>query len=537
MMMDALDMIVDRGPELLEKLIQHLLLTGGSTIIAVIAGLTIGVLLSRRPVFQGPVMVVINALQTIPSLAMLAFLLPLFGIGTLPALIALTLYALLPIVRNTLTGIDGLSPELLEACEALGFTERQRLIQVELPLALPTIMAGIRTAAVISVGVATLAAFIGAGGLGDFIVRGLAVNNNGLVLLGAVPAAILALTLDRLLYFLEGRLKQKRSHPSTGVAQRRFRSILAVLAVGALIAALLAAWQMAADPRATVRVASKNFTEQYILAEAMAQMLERHTDLRVERKLSLGSVHVVHNALLNQEVDVYPEYTGTAWRAILKKEETLDAQTTFERVQQAYRERFELEWLPPFGYENTYAILVTEALAREHNLRSISDLTAISPELVMGFSAEFYERVDGYSAFRERYSLAFSDTAEMDLGLVYQALQEGRIDVAAGNSTDGRIAAFDLVMLTDDRRFFPPYDAAIVARTEIFEAFPEVAEVLRRLSGSINVDAIREMNRQVDQEQRSAASVALDFLRQEGLLQRPEDSAAAAGDREAIDSE
>jgi len=520
-MTGAFDILAERGPELVEKLIQHLMLTGVSTAIAVVIGLAIGILLSRRPSLQGPGMAVINALQTIPSLAMLAILLPLFGIGTLPALIALTLYALLPIVRNTLTGIDGLSPELLQACEALGFTDRQRLLQVELPLALPMIMAGIRTAAVISVGVATLAAFIGAGGLGDFIVRGLAVNNNALVLLGAVPAALLALGLDRILFLIERRLR-RRGHRSLGSSRRRSsRRIGAAAALGALLAILLIAWQMSADPRSTIRVASKNFTEQYILAELMAQMIERHTDLNVERKLSLGSVYVVHNALINDEVDLYPEYTGTAWRAILAQEQTLDSATTFARVRQDYRDQFELDWLPPFGYENTYAILVSAELADAHNLKDVSDLASIAPELVIGFSAEFYERADGFPALRDEYGLAFSDTAEMDLGLLYRAIREGRIDVAAGNSTDGRIPAFDLVMLTDNRAFFPPYDAAPVIRRALEETHPEVGEVLRRLAGRIDATAMREMNRQVDQQQRSASSVATDFLRQEGLLKRP----------------
>jgi len=518
----ARNILAERGPELIEKLLQHLFLTGVSTAIAVIIGLIIGVLLSRRPRIQGPVMAIINALQTIPSLAMLAILLPLFGIGTLPALIALILYGLLPIVRNTLTGIDGLPSELLEACEALGFTNRQRLLQVELPLALPTIMAGVRTAAVISVGVATLAAFIGAGGLGDFIVRGLAVNSNSLVLLGAVPAAMLALTLDRLLHLVERRLIKRRRSASQGgknsSSPRRAAALMAALLTLVMIASLLT-WQMSSDPRSTIRVASKNFTEQYILAELMAQMLERHTDLVVERKLSLGSVHVVHNALLNNEVDLYPEYTGTAWRAILGQQQTLDSATTFERVRQSYRDRFALNWLAPFGYENTYAILVTAELARKHSLENASDLASISPELVMGFPAEFYERSDGFPALRNAYGLDFADTAEMDLGLLYRALREGRIDVAAGNSTDGRIAAFNLVMLKDDRGFFPPYDAAMVFREALTETHPEAIEALRELTGRIDTDAIREMNRRVDQQQQSAASVAADFLRQEGLLE------------------
>ncbi len=517
-------MLAERAPELLEKLYEHVLLTGVSTAIAVALGLAIGIGLSRRRALQGPVMALINALQTIPSLALLAFLLPLLGIGMAPALVALTLYALLPIVRNTLTGIDGLPPDILEACRALGFTDRQRLWQVELPLALPTIMAGIRTAAVISVGVATLAAFIGAGGLGDFIVRGLAVNNNALVLLGAVPAALLALAVDRLLFVLERRLRRRRVGP--GSSSRPAGTLrVATLGVAALaVTVALALWFVgplrgpaAATP--TLVVASKNFTEQFILAEIMAQLVEAHTDLAVDRRLGLGSVHVVHNALLAGEVDLYPEYTGTAWRVILGETDTLAAEATFARVRESYRREYDLAWLPPFGFENTYAILVTEERAEASSLASVSDLAAVAPQLVMGFASEFHERSDGYPALRRAYGLRFADTAEMDLGLLYQALREGRIDVAAGNSTDGRIPTFGLRALDDDLGFFPPYDAAPVIRGRILDDQPELVEVLGRLAGRIDTAAMQRMNRAVDQGQRSAASVAGEFLRSEGLLE------------------
>ena len=520
-MSGLLSFMAERWPELLEKLLQHVLLTGISTAVAIVIGLSVGIVLSRRRAWQGPVMAVVNALQTIPSLAMLAFLLPLFGIGMLPALIALTLYALLPIMRNTLTGIDGLPPEILQACAALGFTDHQRLWQVELPLALPTIMAGIRTATVISVGVATLAAFIGAGGLGDFIVRGLAVNNNALVLLGAVPAALLALTLDQALQLVERRLRRRR--PARNKRETKHERRRKLLALSMILVLLLAGsllwWRSQPDPDNTIRVASKNFTEQYILAEIMAQMLAAHTDLNIERKLNLGSVNVVHNALLNNEVDLYAEYTGAAWRVILDQQQTLDAATTFEQVKQAYRQQFELVWLPPFGYENTFAILVTEELAAQHQLTTISDLVAIAPELTIGFSAEFHERSDGYLALRKAYELQFAGTAEMDLGLLYQALRAGRINVAVGNSTDGRIPTFNLRMLRDDLGFFPPYDAAPVVRAELLQQHPEVAAVLQRLAGRIDTETIRELNRAVDQQQRSAAAVATDFLQQQGLLQ------------------
>jgi len=514
--------LTDRWPELIEKLGQHILLTGISTAIAVLLGLGVGILLSRRSALQGPVMAIINALQTIPSLAMLAFLLPLFGIGMLPALIALTLYALLPIVRNTLTGIEGLPSDLMEACHALGFTDTQRLVQVELPLALPTIMAGIRTAAVISVGVATLAAFIGAGGLGDFIVRGLAVNNNALVLLGAVPAALLALTLDQLLQRLERRLRRRgRAVKFQSPRSRRWSWKWRTTALFGTVAAVLLTltwWQSHQNSEIQVRVASKNFTEQYILAEIMAQMLEANTDLAVERKLNLGSVHVVHNALLADEVDLYPEYTGTAWRTILDQRQTLGSDQTLDQVRQLYERRYDLTWLSPFGYENTYAILVTDALAAQHDLETISDLAAIAPDLVMGFASEFYERSDGFPALSDAYNLDFAGTAEMDLGLLYQALSQGRIDVAAGTSTDGRIPALNLRMLRDNLGFFPPYDAAPVVRQQILDTHPEIKTVLDRLSGKIDAATMRDLNRSVDQDKRTAAEVAAEFLNENGFL-------------------
>ena len=200
--------VVQRFPELVTKLGEHLVLTGVSTGVAVMIGLPLGIWITRSPIVRGGVLAVTGIVQTIPSLALLAFLLPFLGIGVLPAIVALTLYALLPIVRNTFTGVDGIAPEIVEAAQGVGFNDRQRLWMVELPLAVPVIVAGIRTAAVIGVGIATLSAFIGAGGLGDFIVRGLALNNARLILLGAVPAAALALVIDYVIGVVEKKLRR-----------------------------------------------------------------------------------------------------------------------------------------------------------------------------------------------------------------------------------------------------------------------------------------------------------------------------------------
>jgi len=203
-----LDFIIQKTPELWQKTIEHLILTGISAGLAVLIGIPLGILIVRNAIVRGPVLGLAGVIQTIPSLAMLAFLLPLLGIGAKPAIVALTFYALLPILRNTYTGISGVSPEIIEAAQGVGFTTRQQLWMVELPLALPVIIAGIRTAAVMGVGIATLSAFIGAGGLGDFINRGLALNNTRLILLGAIPAALLALLIDVIIGIIEKTLKR-----------------------------------------------------------------------------------------------------------------------------------------------------------------------------------------------------------------------------------------------------------------------------------------------------------------------------------------
>ena len=206
------EFVLQRYPDLLTKLGEHLILTGISTGIAIVIGLPLGIWITRNPYIRGLILSVAGIVQTVPSLALLAFLLPFMGIGVAPAVVALTLYALLPIIRNTFTGLGGISPEIIEAAHGMGFTDRQRLWMVEMPLALPVIVAGIRTAAVIGVGIATLSAFIGAGGLGDFIVRGLALNNTSLILLGAVPAAALALGLDFLIGIVEKKLRRGASY-------------------------------------------------------------------------------------------------------------------------------------------------------------------------------------------------------------------------------------------------------------------------------------------------------------------------------------
>ncbi len=499
----------DRWGELLEKTLQHLLLTGVSTAAAILIGIPLGIWLIRQARLRHSVMGVISVVQTIPSLAMLAFLLPFFGIGVLPALIALTLYAFLPIVRNTITALEGIPKDIHEATQALGFTSSQRLWKVELPLGLPVIVAGIRTAAVIGVGIATLAAFIGAGGLGDFIIRGLSVSNNGLILLGAIPAALLALLLDFLIQRVEKHLAsyQTANQPQRSVLIQKW------LPIGTAALLLMITLGLINRPAAdTIRIGSKNFTEQFILGELMAQMIEAHTDLNVERKFNLGSVTICHQAMLNNELDIYPEYTGTAYRVILNQHQTLSASETYTRVKQAYQQQYNINWLPPFGFDDTYAIAVRKTFAEQNNISSIGDLGPYAEQLTIGFASEFYEREDGYPGLINTYGLNFGSTAEMDLSLLYQAVRNNAVDVVSGNSTDGRIPAFDLVILEDNLNFFPPYYAAPVVRQQILDKHPQVHETLLKLMDSINEQQMQALNYAVDHGGESAYDVAQKFL-------------------------
>lgn len=524
----------ERLPELWLRTGEHLMLTGVSTGMAILLGIPLGICAARIWWLRGPLTGGVGILQTIPSLAMLAILLALLQkIGAIPAIIALTLYALLPIVRNTLTGLEGVSPPVLEAARGIGMTPRQRLWLVEFPLSMPVIVAGIRTAAVVSVGIATLSAFIGAGGLGQFINRGLALSNTDLILLGAIPAAVLALIVDGSIAASQWGLRRRRSRGSRfrAAIDRCLRPVALSMPVALIIAGCFAyfststsssnpAWGPPAGDGRTVRIGTKNFTEQLILGELMAQLIETRTDLRVERRFNLGGTMICHGAFKSGGIDLYAEYTGTALTAILKQSVIGDPGRAHETVAREYRQRFAAEWLRAFGFNNTYAITVRKSDATFRNLRTISDLIAISGTLRAGFTAEFSERPDGYPGLRRTYGLQFREVRDLDPALMYQAIANREVEVISAFATDGRIAAFDLQPLRDDRGFFPPYQAAPVIRTEVLQAHPELREVFELLAGRLDDATMRRLNFEVDVKKRRPGDVAHEFLESRGLLER-----------------
>ncbi len=502
--------------EILQRSGEHLLLVGTAIGLALVISLPLGLWISRRPRWAGPVLAVASTVQTVPSLAIFGLLLtvPLLGgIGTTPAIVALTLYALLPLLRGLVTGLAQVPPGLKEAGQALGLSDRQVLLRVELPLALPTLMAGIRVATVIGVGVATIAAAIGAGGLGVFIFRGIATVNNGLILAGALPAAAIALVADGGLGVMEKRLAEPRAKGPTGGRRRvlRLAWLLAGLAVGTVLALRLL--PPAGTGTGTVRIGSKSFTEQLILGELLAQQIEATTPLNVQRDFGLGGTGLIHAAVRSGRIDGYVEYTGTAWTTLLDQpppspESADPALRVFEQTRRLYGERFGLTVFPSLGFENSFAILVRGAEARRLGIATISEAAPNTPGWRAGFGYEFLNRPDGFAGLARRYGLRFTQPPEaMDLGLTYRALAEGRVDLIAGDTTNGLIPALDLQQLLDDRHYFPPYDAVPVFNTATLRRRPELVPVIEALAGRIPAATMQRLNAQVDLDGLGVAEV------------------------------
>lgn len=517
-MKDFLQFIAANWRELLVLTREHIFLVLISTGAAILIGVPLGVLLTRVKSLRTPVLGFANVMQTVPSLALFGLLIPIpfiGGIGARTAIIALALYALLPVIRNTVTGILGIDPKLIEAADAMGMTSGQRLRLVELPLAMPVILTGVRVAVVISVGVATVAAAVGAGGLGTYIFRGLRQNDNNLLIAGALAAAILALLCDFALGQFEKTYKigQKR----TSAARRKLLAafVIAIFA-GVIGLSYLPGNRVPDSDRAvetpnakTIVVGSKDFTESVILAEILSQMLEKR-GVTVTRQFELGG-NLAHDGLLSNQIDAYPEYTGTAYTAILKHPPVTDPKQVYDQTKAEYSSRFNLLVSPPLGFSNDFAILVRGDVARNNNLKTISDAVPLAKTWQAGFGQDFMSRADGYAGFVKAYGFSFAKTPrEMDLSLTYRALQANELDIIAGNSTDGLISALDLFQLEDDRRYFPPYQAVFIARNDIAT---DLAEVFAALSNAISTDEMRRLNYEVDGKKRTPREVAAEWIR------------------------
>lgn len=481
--------------------------------LALLIGIPGGLVLTRLPRVAGPVIAVLGLLQTVPSLVLLGLLIPVLGLRETPAVFAAVVYSLFPIVMNTCVGITQVSPAIRDAARGMGMTRGQILWNVELPLAFPVMLAGIRTGAVYASGVIVICTYIGAGGLGDYISNGMSRSDNGLIWLGAIPILILTL----LLFWILGGL-ERLAKVNSALGMSLGGSLIVVLSTYAGYELASRAIQPA---RTHIIVAEKDFTEGQILAQIVKQTIEAHTDLRAEIVSNLGT-SMIFKALKNGEIDLYPEYTGN----LLTSKEALDMPVPADKsaiteiVRKEIARRHGLVLLETFGLNNTYAPCVTQETAKRHRLQKISDLRRV-PQLRVVIDLSFLTRPDGWQGLVEKYELRFDKPPiQVNPNLLYKALEQKEADVVIGFATDWQIEKLDLVALEDDRGYFPNYHGAPLASESVLRRHPAIRTALNRLGGKIDDQAMRRLNYQVAVERRSEADVAREFLLQEGLVSK-----------------
>lgn len=505
-MNSLLDTFNSRSAEWITALIEHLQISLIATLLAISVAVPVAIFISKHSRFSEVVLQITGVFQTIPSLALLGLFIPLMGIGTLPAVVALVIYALFPIMQNTITALNSIDDSLIEAGRAFGMTRWERLKIFMIPLSLPIIISGIRSAAVMVIGTATLASLIGAGGLGTFIMLGIDRNNSDLILIGAISSAVLAVLFNIVLKRLEK-------------ANLRIIFVTVVLSLGGLVLSYLPTTHTIVKENETIVIAGKLGAEPEILINMYKLLIEQDTELSVELKPSFGKTSFLYEALKAGDIDIYPEFTGTVTGSLLKNPPQLSTnpRKVYQDARDGILSQDNLVLFPPMLYQNTYALAVPRDFAQQHQLRKISDLSTIQNQLTAGFTLEFNDREDGYLGIQKLYGINFKVNA-MEPSLRYQAVNNGNVNIIDAYSTDSQLKQFDLVVLKDDKELFPPYQGAPLMKKELVEKYPELENILNQLAGKISEEEMSSMNYQVDVEGKSAFDVARAYLVSQNLI-------------------
>jgi glycine betaine/choline ABC-type transport system substrate-binding protein/ABC-type proline/glycine betaine transport system permease subunit len=472
----------------------HVLVSVTALALGLGVSLPLAIYAVRRPVWRGGILAVASVVQTIPGLALLALFYPLllaisalteriFGVGFsalgfLPAVLALALYSMLPVLRNTVTGLAAIDASLRDAARGLGATPARTLADIELPLAMPVIMAGIRTSAVWVIGTATLATPIGQTSLGNYIFAGLQTQNWIFVVFGCVAAAALALVVDQLLALVQHGLAQRR----------RMHLGLGLLGLLALIAASLVPG-LAGTPAAYV-IGAKPFTEQYVLAALLQQRLAA-SGLSSRVRPGLGS-NVLFDALATNDVDLAVDYSGTLWVNRMHRSDVPPRATVLDELGGWLAQTSGIRLLGALGFENAYALAMPRAKAEALGVRSIADLARIAPQLTIAGDYEFFARPE-WRALQKAYDLQFRAQRTMQPDFMYRAAASGDVDVVSAYTSDGQIAQYDLAVLDDPKRVIPPYDAVLLLSPQHANDAKLIA-ALKPLIGAIDVGDMRAAN-------------------------------------------
>ncbi|HEM4335438.1 TPA: ABC transporter permease/substrate-binding protein [Streptococcus suis] len=502
--MNLFETFIERKDEWGIALFEHLRISLLALIIAIAIAVPLGLILSSKKRLTEWSLQITGIFQTIPSLALLGLFIPFMGIGALPAVVALVIYAIFPILQGTLTGLGEIDPSLEEAATAFGMNKWEKLKKFKLALAMPILMSGIRTASIMIIGTATLAALVGAGGLGSFILLGIDRNDSALILIGAVSSAVLAV-----LFGYGIRLLQDKKPKTILLAL-----LVTLFTVGASYVPMLN------FSTKQLVIAGKLGAEPEILINMYKLLIEDRTDIKVEIKPNFGKTSFLYEALKSGSIDIYPEYTGTITSTLLKNS-SMDLSTNSDEVytyaKEAILEQDGLVYLAPMAFQNTYALAVTEDYAQKNGIEKISDLAKVQQTAVAGFSLEFNDREDGNIGLKNLYNLQLN-VKTMEPALRYEAIKSGNVQIIEAYSTDSKVVTYKLKILEDDKRLFPPYQAAPLLSKETLEKYPELEQALGVLAGNISTEEMTRMNYAVDVEGKSAEQVAREYLEKENLL-------------------
>lgn len=494
----------DRKGEVLTTILEHIQISFIALLIAILIAVPLGIALTKTKRLSEVVMNIAAILQTIPSLALLGLMIPIFGIGRVPAIIALVVYALLPILRNTYTGIKEVDPSLIEAAKGIGMKPMRRLTKVELPIAMPVMMAGIRTAMVLIIGTATLAALIGAGGLGDLILLGIDRNNTSLILIGAIPAALLAIMFDLILRYME---------------KLSYKKLLITVGAMILIILLVVVVPLFGKKGDTITLAGKLGSEPSIITNMYKILIEDETDDTVDVKDGMGKTSFLFNALKSDDIDGYLEFTGTVLGELTKEDlKSKKEDAVYQQAKQSLEKKYDMTMLKPMKYNNTYALAVKKDFAKENNIKTIGDLKKVEDKIKPGFTMEFNDRPDGYKAVSKAYGLNLSNVKKMEPKLRYTAVEKDNINLIDAYSTDAELKQYDMVVLKDDKHVFPPYQGAPMFKEKFLKQHPEIKKPLNKLEGKISDEEMQEMNYKVTVKNEDPYNVAKHYLEKEDLV-------------------
>lgn len=499
---------------------QHLALSGQALLLALLIGLPLGYISYKNKKIQQLATLLMQGLRVIPSLGVLFILIPIIGVGQIPALIALVILAIPPILLNTIVGFNEVSETLIETGQGLGMTEKQLLQKVTFPLALPHILNGTKLALVEIIASATLATYIGAGGLGTLIFTGLGLYRYDLLLIGGASVAALSfismISLDLAIRWLsKGQQPQKEEK----MKNKKFvlGTLLAVIAVA--LAGLVWLGKSGQSTKTNqsdtiIRVGSKDFTENLVVAEIYALALE-DKGYQVERKANISS-SLVHTAIVNNEIDLYPEYTGTGLLSILKGEMQTDPDKVYETVKEEYAKQFQLTWLDYAEANDGQGLVIRTAVAEKFNIKTISDLQKHASELRFASQGEFDQREDGILGLEKTYgSFNWKSSKVYDNSLKYSVLENDEADVTPAYTTEGQLVNTDkFTLLEDDKHFWPPYNLAPVIRNNVLEANPEIATILNSISKTLDTETVTKLNAKVDVEGKDYETVAKEYYEQ-----------------------